>query len=161
MVAATVNGIGLYDRRFRAARRGYVAGPLRGGSAELRLVTGGPAGVGRRPVAASSSRPGPEVYRRRRLLVAGVLLLGIAAALIVAQSVLAGTGGGPLTTTGAAATMTPARASTWVVRPGDTLWSIASAVDPGGDVRPLVDHLQATVGNDLYPGERIPIPAGR
>jgi LysM repeat protein len=57
--------------------------------------------------------------------------------------------------------MKPAAASQWVVRPGDTLWSIATAVDPHGDVRPLVDRLDAQLhGTALYPGEVISIPAG-
>lgn len=103
----------------------------------------------------------PSVYRRRRLLAAGLLLLAIAAVLVTVQSALAGTGGGPLTTTGAAATgMEPAGAQEWVVRPGDTLWSIALALDPKGDVRPLVHRLAAELGGaTVYPGEVIPIPA--
>ena len=108
----------------------------------------------------------PSVYRRRRLLAAGILLLAIAAVLVTAQSLMAGTGGGPLTTTGAAAVsspgaMAPAGAQVWVVRPGDTLWSIARSVDPKGDVRPLVDRLAAEVGDaGLYPGQAVAIPAG-
>ncbi len=89
----------------------------------------------------------------------------VATVLIAAQSTLAGTGGGPLTTTGAAASgvgpMTPADTAVWVVRPGDTLWSIAESLDPRGDVRPLVDRLSAEVhGGDIYPGETIALPAG-
>lgn len=106
----------------------------------------------------------PAVYRRRRVLTGGVLLLLVAAALILVQSALAGAGGGPLTATGAAAggSLEPAAASVWVVRPGDTLWSIAHQLEPGGDVRPLVDRLAAeTGGADLYPGEQIPLPSGR
>lgn len=105
----------------------------------------------------------PSVYRRRRLLAVGLLLLVIAAVLVLAQSTLAGTGGGPLTTTGAAATpsdsMAPAAASVWVVRPGDTLWSIARSLDPNGDIRPLVDRLSSQVhGGNIYPGETIALP---
>lgn len=105
----------------------------------------------------------PTVYRRRRLLVAGIALLMLAAALVTAQSLLAGAGGGPLTATGAAAgppgSMLPAGTQGWVVRPGDTLWTIARAVEPHGDVRPLVDRLSAEVHDgELYPGEVIPLP---
>lgn len=114
--------------------------------------------------AAAPERLHPSVYRRRRLLAAGILLLAIAAVLSIAQSILAGAGGGPLTTTGAAASggaMTPAGAEVWIVRPGDTLWSIARAVDPKGDVRPLVDRLASETGTaGLYPGEPVAIPAG-
>lgn len=110
----------------------------------------------------TSRRPSPEVYRRRRLLAAGLFLLVIAAVLVTAQSVWAGTGGGPLSTTGAAASrpaVTPIRTEVWVVRPGDTLWSIARAVQPHGDERPLVDRLSAEVGGNLYPGQEIALPA--
>jgi hypothetical protein len=111
--------------------------------------------------AAAGRRLEPSVYRRRRLLAAGVLLLAIAAVLIGAQLIQAGIGGGPLTTTGAAAGpgMVQAGATEYVVRPGDTLWSIAAAMEPGRDVRPLVDRLaKETGGSTLYAGEVIPIP---
>lgn len=106
----------------------------------------------------------PAVYRRRRLLAAGLLLLAIAAALILAQRIQAGIGGGPLTTTGAAAGpgLVPAGATEYVVRPGDTLWTIAAVLAPGRDERPLVDQLARELGStSLYPGEAVPIPAGR
>lgn len=107
-------------------------------------------------------RVSPEVYRRRRLLAAGLLLLMIAAVLVVAQSIRAGTGGGTLSATGAAATrpaVSRINVAMWVVKPGDTLWSIARAVQPTGDERPLVDKLSAEVGGNLYPGQVIPLPA--
>ncbi len=58
----------------------------------------------------------------------------------------------------------------YVVRPGDTLWAIASRVQPGGDPRPLVDRLQAQLhgaaprpGRPDHPplaGRPAPLPAG-
>ena len=129
----------------------------RPGTGQLRLYRPAQA-VGR------ARREDPAVYRRRRLLVAGLCLLSVAAVLVVAQLIRAGTGGGPLTTTGAAAgpPMVPAGATSYVVRPGDTLWSIAAALAPGRDERPLVDRLAKEIGGvDLYPGEVIPIPATR
>ena len=104
------------------------------------------------------------VYRRRRLLAAGLGFLAIAAVLIVAQLIQAGIGGGPLATTGAAAGSGAIRAGAteYVVRPGDTLWSIAAALAPGRDERPLVDQLAHQLGAaSLYPGEQITLPAGR
>lgn len=48
---------------------------------------------------------------------------------------------------------------TYVVQPGDTLWSIASRLDRGGDPRPLVRELATRIGSDaVYPGERIVVP---
>lgn len=43
-----------------------------------------------------------------------------------------------------------------VVRPGDTLWSIAMDLRPEGDVRPLVDELAARAGGgSIQVGQRI------
>lgn len=43
-----------------------------------------------------------------------------------------------------------------VVRPGDTLWSIARDLQPTGDIRPLVDRLVAANGStSIAPGDRI------
>lgn len=48
---------------------------------------------------------------------------------------------------------------TVVVRPGDTLWSIAGRLQPTGDVRPLVDRLVASHGSPVVvPGDRVPVP---
>lgn len=49
-----------------------------------------------------------------------------------------------------------------VVRPGDTLWSIARRVEPGGDVRAVVDRLADVHGTGpLQVGERLPIAAAK
>ena len=120
-----------------------------------------------RPAPRPTARPtgrrlAPAVYRRRRLLAAGLLLLSLAAALILAQLVQAGIGGGPLTATGAAAGpgMVRAGAAEYVVRRGDTLWSIAASLEPGRDPRPMVDALAHEIGGSaLYPGEAIAVPA--
>jgi len=54
---------------------------------------------------------------------------------------------------------TPVRRATYVVQPGDTLWTIARSLQPEGDIRPLVDDLAATRhGRPLQPGERIELP---
>jgi hypothetical protein len=102
-------------------------------------------------------RPTRAVYWRRRLVAAGLAALFVAGMLTVAVSALSRAGDGPLTVTGGGAT--PASDRTWVVRPGDTLWTIATALEPGADMRPLVDRLSAeTKGAAIFPGERIPIP---
>jgi hypothetical protein len=77
------------------------------------------------------------------------------------QAALGRIGGGPLATTGAPGGPGPAAGRVWIVRPGDTLWSIAEAAEPGSDVRPLVDRLAALIGStELYPGESISLPSG-
>ena len=106
-----------------------------------------------------------EIYRRRRIA-AAALLVGIALFLMVAtlavQAALGRTGGGPLAATGALPGGQLADDQAWVVRPGDTIWSIAEAVEPHGDVRPLVDRISAELGGrPLHAGERLNIPVGR
>jgi LysM repeat protein len=47
----------------------------------------------------------------------------------------------------------------YVVRPGDTLWSIASRLQPGGDPRVLVAKLERQVSaGTLEPGSRLMLP---
>lgn len=47
----------------------------------------------------------------------------------------------------------------YVVRPGDTLWSIASAYEPASDPRPLVAELSNEIGNrPLEAGETLILP---
>ncbi|MGH9064942.1 MAG: LysM peptidoglycan-binding domain-containing protein [Acidimicrobiales bacterium] len=111
-----------------------------------------------RPLPAPRPRPAPRpppaaVYRRRRAVVA----LALAATIVIALASLGALGGGPATTQGArAVASTPVGASVYVVRPGDTLWGIASRLDPSGDPRPLVDRLAAQLHGDvLQPGQRL------
>jgi nucleoid-associated protein YgaU len=50
---------------------------------------------------------------------------------------------------------------TYVVRPGDTLWSIAARVSaPGADLRPVVDELERAnhLGSAIVPGEVLHLP---
>ncbi|HZD65898.1 MAG TPA: LysM domain-containing protein [Acidimicrobiales bacterium] len=47
----------------------------------------------------------------------------------------------------------------YVVRAGDTVWGVATRLDPGGDPRPLVDRLEAQVpGGVLRAGQRLVLP---
>jgi len=54
----------------------------------------------------------------------------------------------------------PAVAGSYVVRAGDTLWSIAAHLaGPGADPRPVVDQLeQANRGATVFPGETLRLP---
>jgi nucleoid-associated protein YgaU len=50
---------------------------------------------------------------------------------------------------------------TYVIREGDTLWSIARRLAPGTDPRPLVDVLATANGIDageLVPGQTLVVP---
>jgi hypothetical protein len=47
----------------------------------------------------------------------------------------------------------------YVVQPGDTVWSIASRLQPTGDVEPLVDRLDASFGGSvLHVGQTVLVP---
>jgi Tfp pilus assembly protein FimV len=51
---------------------------------------------------------------------------------------------------------------TYVVRPGDTLWSIATRFAPSRDPRPVVDAIRSANGVDpaaLVPGQQLSIPS--
>jgi LysM domain len=104
-----------------------------------------------RPARPVRPRVSPAVRRRRSLLAC------MAAALVVLALPLSGTGGRSHATGSALAGA--GRPSTYTVQPGDTLWSIASRVDPSGDPRPLVSRLAAQVGSDtVVPGEHLVLP---
>ncbi|MGI8752634.1 MAG: LysM peptidoglycan-binding domain-containing protein [Acidimicrobiales bacterium] len=93
-------------------------------------------------------------------MVLAVLVAALVSVLLALQAALGGGAGGPLTTGAASAgAPRPAAAHAWMVRPGDTLWGIAVAVQPHGDVRPLVDRLSAQVGGrPLVVGQRLTLP---
>lgn len=93
-------------------------------------------------------------YRRRRAAVAavlgGTLFMGG-----LAVGALSDTGA-PAIGSGSAEAPEPIARSTYVVQPGDTLWTIARRIQPTGDVRPLVDRLaDAHGGGALQVGDRI------
>ena len=110
---------------------------------------------------ATAGRPSTATYRRRRL-VAAALILG---ALLAGSWVLGALGGGSLAASERGSSshvelqVQPVSRSTYVVAPGDTLWSIARALQPEGDVRPVVDALAAArQGRPLEVGETIVLP---
>jgi hypothetical protein len=101
-----------------------------------------------------TTRPSAAVRRRRVLL--GTVAAGLLAALALPWS---GSGGSLATPGPALAGATVAHHSPYVVRPGDTLWSIAVRLDPTGDPRPVVARLAAQVGTETpAPGERLVLP---
>jgi hypothetical protein len=76
------------------------------------------------------------------------------AVLVMAGKAGAALGGSPL----AVPERRPATSQS-VVRPGDSLWSIAARLEPGHDPRPAVDALTAARrGAPLEPGEVVTLP---
>ena len=105
------------------------------------------------PSRLAEAHPSTTVYIRRRLLVGAVLATIVAVLALGAGNVLANRGGAP------ASTSTVRPAASYLVRPGDTLWSIAEA--HRGPVS-QVDYVDALVsangGTMLQIGEVITLP---
>jgi LysM repeat protein len=96
-------------------------------------------------------RPGVRLTRRgRAVAIALALLLAAVAVLLVAQASQAAAPAGP--------------AATVVVRPGDTLWSIAARYAPGRDPFGAIDEIRRLNGISDYtvhPGQRLTLPRHR
>lgn len=131
---------------------GRGAGPGAGAAAR-----GGPAAPGR--VRAHPARPAPVRLTRRGRVVAGGLAVAVAVALTGLLS-LALAGGAQAVNHG------PARAGYQgmrqiVVRPGQSLWSIAAAVAPAADPRvviPQIEQANSLPGSTVYAGETLWVP---
>jgi LysM repeat protein len=97
--------------------------------------------------------PSTTVYVRRRLLVSLVLATMLAIVWLSAGNVLANRGGAPAS----ASAVRPA--STYVVQPGDTLWSIASMYHGSASQSTYVDALvQVNGGAGIQIGQVIALP---
>jgi hypothetical protein len=104
-------------------------------------------------------------YRRRRLGAALGLVTIAALTVLVGRAAIhtfqpAVPGAHP--TVPAVGITAPTSGPVIVVRQGDTLWSIARRVAPGGDIRAAVDRLAAVHGTGpLQVGERLPVLAAK
>jgi Tfp pilus assembly protein FimV len=124
--------------------------------------------IGRRParaLAAGNRLPAPAVsestYRRRRAAAAAAVVAVLVAVLVAVQGLL-GVLGDAARPRPSPAPLAEEGVSTYVVQPGDTFWSIARRMSPGGDPRPLVDRLVAEHGSAvLHVGERVTLPERR
>lgn len=101
--------------------------------------------------AACRRRESAATYRRRRIVAAG-LLAAVALLALAGVRTLVGAPGGPA--------MRPIAAQVVVVRPGQTLWSIAVAHDPPHTpLLAFVDRLEAeTHGRPLQVGQQLVLP---
>lgn len=104
-------------------------------------------------VARDESRPTTELFVRRRLLVSFVLVAVVVTLWVGAGSVLANRGGAP------ASTSAVRPATTYVVQPGDTMWSIASQFHGHSSQVGYVDALVAVNGGaSLQVGQVMTLP---
>jgi hypothetical protein len=113
----------------------------------------------RRAVAGGSARVvSPATYWKRRLV---VVLLAVALVLVMARAGAALGGSTPAAperhpAQSSAQSSAQSHAASTVVRPGDSLWTVAERLVPGDDPRPVVDALsEARHGTVLTPGETI------
>ena len=114
---------------------------------------GAPAPRASRPSRSRPGRPSRTTLRRRRLMALGLCMLAAAGMWLALHAVARALGGG------GSPALQPAAAHTWVVQPGDTAWGIALASGAKGDIRPVVDAIEAqTGGHPLTPGERLVLP---
>jgi hypothetical protein len=124
----------------------------------LQMLDGGRRAA--RAYARSHPRPRPltaGVYRRRRigaaLAVVTLVVLGYLAVLGLGVALAGPTGGAAGTASSSAH-----GSRSYVVQPGDTLWSIARSLHPSGDLRPVVDALESRAGGAaLVPGQRLQV----
>jgi LysM repeat protein len=105
------------------------------------------------PARLADPRPTAEVYVRRRLLVGLVFVAIVVAMWFGAGNVLASRSGAPASAAAARPTIS------YVVQPGDTLWSIASARQGGTGVDSYVDLLvQRNGGATIQVGQVLTLP---
>jgi hypothetical protein len=95
--------------------------------------------------------------RGLRRLLPGAATLAVLAGVLMGASALASADHRPITTL-PGSVKTPG-GWVYVARPGDTLWSIATRLQPTGDPRPIVAKLQSELrGSELVPGDRLLLP---
>ena len=144
------------EEEFDSAYRDYFERP------QLQLIAGRPEYLDS-DLEMSSARCAQSTYWRRRLacltlLVAGAWLVATVAADLFGVSAVER----PLvqqTVFESAAGETLAAGQIVIVKPGDTLWSIARKLQPTGDLRPLVDRIaKINNGHSLIAGQALLLP---
>ncbi len=139
-----------------------------------------PSGFGEIEVRFGAVRPAHSVYVRRRLLVAMLLVAFIALVVVGVRIVLADHGGVPASTSVIRPASSPAAAGvasavpaampvvaqstagaalTYIVQPGDTLWSLARRFHGGKNLSGYVDSLvYANGGATVRSGQVLRLP---
>ncbi len=104
-------------------------------------------------------RRATHVYIRRRIVVASVFFSLLAALGVGAGNVLANRGGAPASAAAVRQAVTLTTTVTYLVQPGDTMYSIAEAHRSGGDLMNFVDALiELNGGTIVQVGQLITLP---
>jgi hypothetical protein len=156
---------GISSRRVGASREwtSLAASPLpamAGATESIRLSPTGLQRLARVAEAAAPTRTRVAQARPRglRRLLPGVATLAVLAALFAGAQELNSLRARPPVVLQGSVEVHPGEYA-YVARPGDTLWSIASRVEPSGDPRPLVADLETQLhGATLQPGDRLLLP---
>jgi hypothetical protein len=107
----------------------------------------------RLPVGLAGRRRTRSTYVRRRVGVLAFVVTFVVSLVSVSQHGLADRGDDP------ASVPAIGRSATYVVQPGDTLWSIAEQWYPGSDTAEVVDALVSLNGGTAIDvGERLSLP---
>jgi nucleoid-associated protein YgaU len=108
------------------------------------------------PTRRPAARPAPSVRPAR--LGSAVATLGVLVGLWFGAGALHG-GASPRPAVLPGATLLHSGGYRYIARPGDTLWSIATRLEPNADPRPLLDELAAQVPDGvLTVGETLHLP---
>jgi LysM domain len=98
-----------------------------------------------------------ELRRRRLRLLAVVVSVGLTAGLWFGTSAMASQSQGRLQVL--PGSVKTAHGYLYRVQPGDTVWSIATRLDPTGDPRPLADQIESEIGGtNLQVGTQVLVP---
>lgn len=135
-------------------RTSPVVGPQRVTRAHRAPVTRAPSYEVVLPARLADPAPSSVVYIRRRLLAAVVSLAVVLGVWSGAGNVLANRGGDPASAAAAR------QAASYVVQPGDSLWSIAEAHHGAVALATYVDVLVARNGGSatIQPGQLLTLP---
>ena len=128
--------------------------PAAGGTA---LAAGGTA-----LLAAGDAAAGWRLTRRGRVVLVALVTL-LVMAVVAAASIAASGGIAQATSRGPSRYAVERNLARVTVRPGQSLWSVAEAADPGADTRVVIQQiieLNALPGMTLNPGEQLWVPRG-
>jgi hypothetical protein len=111
------------------------------------------------PPVRAGTRPRTRLTRRGRIVVSVLVIL--ATLLVVALAWLAGTATAQAARSGPSARDVYRNLTSVVVRPGESLWAIATQAEPTADPRSVIQEivdLNALGGTSIQPGQRLWVP---